>query len=83
MEAGQALEDDLLDAIAVAGERARDPGVERRALRGQAADDGEGLLPQLALQGDEVAFGLDGGKARAARVVLGPGEVQLVAEAGA
>ena len=82
MEAGYALEDDLLDPVAVAGDRPDHTRIQRRALRGQAADEVEDLEAQLTLQRDEVGFAVHGGEALAASVVLRPGDVELMAQVG-
>ena len=57
VDAGQALEDELLDPVAVHRDRARDTGVERRLLRRQPADDGKSLPSQLVLQAPQVGLG--------------------------
>jgi len=82
VEAGNALEDDLLDPVAVAGDLARDARVQRRALGGQAPDEVEDLVAQLALERGQLRLARDGGEARAARVVLRPGDVELMAQVG-
>ncbi len=74
---GKALEDDLLDPVPVTRDRSRDAGIERRALGRKPTDDPEGLLPQLPLERQELRLGAHRVEARAAGVVLPPGEVQL------
>ena len=60
MMGGAAFEDDLLDPVAVAPERADDPGIERRAL-GEFAERTEEESSQLQLPAGDVLGGLDGG----------------------
>ncbi len=57
MDPGQALEDELVDAVSVHRDRAGDPGAEGRLRFRQPADQVEDLPAQLALQGDEVGLG--------------------------
>ena len=80
VEAGQALEDELVDPVAVHRDRAGDARVERRLRVRQPADDVEGLPPQLRLQGDEVGLGSHTREALLARHVEGPGALELVDE---
>ena len=63
VDAGQALEDDLLDPVAVHRDRPGDADVERRPRLGQAADEREGLAAELVLEGPEVGLGLHAGEA--------------------
>jgi len=82
VEAGQALEHDLLDAVAVAGDRSRDARGQGRALGGQPTDEVDDLPAQVGLQREEVGFAAHGGEPLAAGVVLGPRPLELEAQVG-
>ena len=80
VQAGQALEDDLLDPVPVHGNGPGDPRVQRRLRLGQAADHVEHARAHLLAQGEEVGFGADLREGGPARLVLGPGAVELIAQ---
>jgi hypothetical protein len=79
-DAGQALEDELLDPIAFHRDRARDARVKRRPLPGQPADHGEDLAPQLVLKGTQVGLRLHPGETFLPCGVEGPRALDLVRE---
>jgi outer membrane protein OmpA-like peptidoglycan-associated protein len=82
VHARKALEDQLLDAEAVARERAHDARVQRRALAGQAADRCEQRAPQLRLQLAQLGLALDRIHALAAPLIEGPGAIELLPQVG-
>ncbi len=80
VDSRQALEDELVDPIAVHRDRPRDAGVERRLRFRQPADHGEDLPPQLVLQDPQVGLGRDPREALLPRRVEGPRALELVRE---
>ncbi len=82
VDPGKALEDELLDAIAVPRERRGDASAERRAVLRQAADQVEGLASQLRLQVREVVRGPHPRPPLQPRRVERPRALDLVREVG-
>ena len=82
VQPGLALEHDLLDAVSVHRDRAHDAGVQGRALARQPAHDLEQPRPDLRPEREQVRFATDGREAHPARVVLAPGEVELITKQG-
>jgi hypothetical protein len=80
VDAGQALEHELVDPVAVPRDRSGDAGEERRPLGRKSSDDLERLLAQLLLEGEELRLARDRRERRPPRVVQFPGPVELVAE---
>ena len=80
VEAGLAVEEDLLDAEAVGLRGAEDLGVER-GLGGEGADEGEDLFADFGLAGEGLGLCVDGGDNYAAvGVVFGGDGVEIVGE---
>ena len=80
VEAGQALEDYLLDPVTLARQRSDDARTERCSCARQPADRRRQPFPRPALQRIESGRVADGGPLGHARSVLPPGAIQLVLE---